>query len=300
MWDTLIIQPFTNVLLMITMVVKNFGVAIILFTLLIKLLTYPLTAQQMKSTRAMQDIQNDPKFKKMQVKYKDNKEKLAEEQMKLYREKKVSPFGSCLPLLIQFPIIIGLYQAIMRAMAATPFELVRLERLIYPFLDGTKILPIQNRFLWMDLGQPERLNVFGIGIPVLAVLVVLTTLLQTKVMETPSANANDQSAAMTKSMNMMMPFMMGWMAYTLASGLALYFLVSNVFTVLQYAIMGRVDWSRIFPWLPKKPTKVDEQSAQLDVDDDDEEDLEPEPAEKQAAKPSARAAVKQRRPRVKR
>ncbi len=161
MWDTLIIQPFTNVLLAITMVVKNFGVAIILFTLLIKLITYPLTAKQLKQTAAMQTLQSDPRYKKMMEKYRDNKEKLAEEQMKLYKETGVSPFGSCLPTLIQFPIIIGLYQSIIKAMAATPLEILRLERLVYPFLDATKILPIQNRFLWMDLGQPERLPILG-------------------------------------------------------------------------------------------------------------------------------------------
>ena len=64
MWETIIVQPFTNLLLLITMLVKNFGFAIILFTILIKLLTYPLTAKQMKSTQAMQDLQNDPYFKR--------------------------------------------------------------------------------------------------------------------------------------------------------------------------------------------------------------------------------------------
>jgi len=234
MWDTLIIQPFTNVLLAITMVVKNFGVAIILFTLLIKLITYPLTAKQLKQTDAMQKLQSDPRYKKMMEKYRDNKEKLAEEQMKLYKETGVSPFGSCLPTLIQLPIIIGLYQSIIKAMAATPLEMLKLERLIYPFLDATKILPIQNRFLWMDLGQPERLPILGIQIPILAIVVILTTWLQTKVMTPPSTGAGDQAAAMTKSMNLYMPILMGWMAYSLASGLALYFLVSNIATVVQY------------------------------------------------------------------
>ena len=78
MWETIIVQPFTNLLLIITMLVKNFGLAIILFTILIKLLTYPLTARQLKSTQAMQDLQNDPAYKKMQAKYKDNKEKPAD------------------------------------------------------------------------------------------------------------------------------------------------------------------------------------------------------------------------------
>ena len=94
MWDAIIIQPFTNLLLLITMLVKNFGFAIIIFTILIKLLTYPLTAKQLKSTMEMQDLQRDPHYVKMMDKYKDNKEKAAEYQMKVYKEKGISPMGS--------------------------------------------------------------------------------------------------------------------------------------------------------------------------------------------------------------
>lgn len=298
MWDTLIIQPFTNVLLAITMVVKNFGVAIILFTLLIKLVTYPLTAKQLKQTSAMQKLQSDPRYKKMMEKYRDNKEKLAEEQMKLYKETGVSPFGSCLPTLIQLPIIFGLYQSIIKAMAATPLEILRLERLVYPFLDATKILPIQNRFLWMDLGQPERLPILGIQIPILAVIVVATTWLQTKVMTPPSTGAGDQAAAMTKSMNLYMPVLMGWMAYSLASGLALYFLVSNVATVVQYSMQGRSDWSKILPFIKTKAPAPEPTPALVIPEDDDEDEVPETP--KSTAKPSARAAVKQQRPQYKR
>ena len=298
MWDTLIVQPFTNVLLMITMLVKNFGVAIILFTILIKLITFPLTAKQIKSSQAMQELQKNPRFLKMQEKYKDNKEKLAEEQMKLYKELKVSPFSSCLPMLLQFPIIIGLYQSIMKAMASTPLELIKLERIIYPFLDPNKILPIQNRFLWMDLGQPERLIIGGIGIPVLTILVVLSTIVQTRVM-TPPADAakNDQTTAMTNSMNMTMPVMMGVLAFQFSAGLALYFVVSNLTTVAQYAAMGKTDWSRIFPWIKTKPKENKPTIVLPDLDDEEEEEK-PVVVEK-VAKPSARASAKKPRPKMK-
>ncbi len=298
MWDTLIVQPFTNVLLMITMLVKNFGVAIILFTILIKLITFPLTAKQIKSSQAMQELQKNPRFLKMQEKYKDNKEKLAEEQMKLYKELKVSPFSSCLPMLLQFPIIIGLYQSIMKAMASTPLELIKLERIIYPFLDPNKILPIQNRFLWMDLGQPERLIIGGIGIPVLTILVVLSTIVQTRVM-TPPADAakNDQTTAMTNSMNMTMPVMMGVLAFQFSAGLALYFVVSNLTTVAQYAAMGKTDWSRIFPWIKTKPKENKPTIVLPDLDDEEEEEK-PVVVEK-VAKPSARASAKKQRPKMK-
>lgn len=296
LWETLLVQPFTNVLLMITMLVKNFGVAIILFTILIKLVTYPLTAKQIKSSTAMQDLQKNPRYLKMQEKYKDNKEKLAEEQMKLYRELGVSPFSSCLPLLLQFPIIIGLYQSIMRAMASTPYELIRLERIIYPFLDPNKILPIQNRFLWMDLGQPERLMVGGIGIPVLAILVILSTVVQTRVMQPPTDSGNNQTAAMSNSMSATMPILMGVMAYQFSAGLALYFVISNLTTVAQYAAMGKTDWSRIFPWI--KTTPKPSKPAIVIPDLPDEEEEEPVIVEK-ISKPSARASAKQLRPKMK-
>lgn len=296
MWETIIVQPFTNLLLIITMLVKNFGIALILFTILMKLIIYPLTKKQIKSTQAVQDLQNDPYYKKMKAKYKDNKEKMAEVQMKIYQEKGISPFGSCLPTLIQLPIIFGLYQAIMKVMASTPFELANLERIVYPFLDVNKILPIQNRFLWMDLGQPERLMIGNIGIPVLAILVLITTLIQSRVMQPPT-QGDDQSAAMANSMNMMMPVMMGWMAYQFSAGLALYFLTSNLVTVAQYAAMGRVDWSRIFPWMSPKSPEPPKVIIDPRLLEDDEDEID-EKVEK-VAKPSARSTVKKQRPKLK-
>lgn len=296
MWTTLIVQPFTNVLLMITMLVKNFGIAIILFTLLIKLITYPLTAAQIKSTQKMTELTNSPKYKKIQQKYKDNKEMLAQEQFRLQREAGVNPFGSCLPTLIQLPIIFGLYQSIMKAMASTPMEMVNLKRIIYPFLDPNKILPIQNRFLWMDLGQPERLMVFGIGIPVLAILVVLTQFILAKVMEPPSTGENEQAAAMSQSMSTTMPLLTGWMAYSLASGLALYFLANNIATTIQYSAQGRTDWSKVFPFLKTKNDPQAVKTYEPEPDDDEYEEEEPVVVETpKAARPSARAAVKMRR-----
>jgi YidC/Oxa1 family membrane protein insertase len=247
MWDMLIINPMVNTLLWIYSVLwQNFGLAIIVFTLLVRLITYPLTAQQMKSSQAMQDMQKSKKWQEIQKKYKDNREKLAQEQMSLYKEMGINPFGSCLPTLIQFPIIIGLYQAIIRALAVTPVQLLDLSTHIYPFINASDLIPLNNRFLWMDLSQPERLFVFGFGIPVLAILVVITTYMQSKLM-TPPSQPGDQGAQMAKAMNLYMPFLMGWLAYSFSSGLALYFVASNVFTVLQYAIMGKLDWSNLLP-----------------------------------------------------
>jgi YidC/Oxa1 family membrane protein insertase len=247
MWDTLIINPMVNTLLFIYSILwQNFGLSIIVFTILIRLITHPLTIQQLKSSAAMQDMQKSEKFQEIQKKYKDDKEKLSQEQMKLYKEMGVNPFGACLPTLIQFPIIIGLYQAIIRALAVTPTQLLDLSTHIYPFINASALIPLNNKFLWMNLSQPERLYIFGIGIPVLAIIVVITTYMQSKLM-TPPAQPGEQGAQMAQAMNLYMPFLMGYLALTFASGLSLYFVASNLFTIGQYAAMGKLNWHNLIP-----------------------------------------------------
>jgi YidC/Oxa1 family membrane protein insertase len=251
MWDLLIVNPMTNLLLWIyDLIGHNFGVAIILFTILIRIITWPLNAQQMKGAQAMQEFQNDKEWQAIQKKYgKDNKEKLAQEQMRLYKERGINPFASCLPTLIQFPIIIGLYQAVIRALATTPLGLLHLGRSMYPFLDVENLIPLNSHFLWMDLGKPESVQLFGFAVPTLAIIVAITTYLQTKLtMPAPSAsNTNDQAAAMSSSMAITMPLMLGWFAYISASGLGIYFLISNLIGVAQYAMSGKANWRNLLP-----------------------------------------------------
>ncbi len=252
MW-TSFVNIFLNILLYIYKLVDNFGLAIILFTIVIKLLIYPLMRSQIKSSAAMMDMQKSPRYLEMMEKYKDNKEKLAEEQMKLYKEMGVNPTASCLPMLIQLPVIFALYQAVIAAIVSTPLGMLDLTKRVNPaFLQIGEIFPINPNFLWMNLGQPERLQIggLGFGIPVLAVLVVITTILQTKLTaQSPTGgtttDAAGSSAMMSGMMNLYMPLLMGFMAYSLASGLALYFLISNVFTIGQYAVEGKLNWSAL-------------------------------------------------------
>jgi YidC/Oxa1 family membrane protein insertase len=250
MWDNLILNPMLNTLLWIySILFENFGLAIIAFTILVRLITFPLTAQQIRSTQKMQDLQKSKKWQDMQKKYKDDREKLAQEQMSLYKEAGVSPFGSCLPTIIQFPIIIGLYQAIIRALAVTPIQLLDLSKHIYPFIDASALIPLNQFFLWMNLSLPEKdwgITLFGFGIPILAIVVVITSYLQTKLM-TPTSATPDQGAQMSRAMNLYMPLFMGYLAYTFSSGLALYFVTSNLAGILQYGLMGRLEWRNLMP-----------------------------------------------------
>src|SRR5882672_8993546 len=159
-------NPFTTALLLLYQILgQNIVLSIVVFTVLIRLLTFPLTQQQIKSSKAMQELQ--PKMKKMQEKYKGDREKLAAEQMKLYREHNINPLAGCLPLLIQMPVLLGLYGAISRSLAATPLQLLDLQhRIMLPGL--SHLVPLQNQFLWLNLALPDQSFI-------LPVLVVATT-----------------------------------------------------------------------------------------------------------------------------
>jgi YidC/Oxa1 family membrane protein insertase len=248
-----------NVLIWIyDLILNNFGLAIIIFTILIRLITYPLTAQQLKGQQKMAELQTSKKWQETQKKYKDDKEKLAQEQMAIYKEMGINPLGSCLPLVIQFPIMIGLYQSISLAMASAPIQLLNLSRDLYAFIPASVLIPLNSQFLWMNLGLPETAStpfvIAGFAVPILTIIVVITTWLQSKLM-TPAANPGDQGAQMSKMMNLYMPILMGWISYTLASGLALYFIMSNVLGIAQYAIMGKVNWSNLLPKKKAAPAK---------------------------------------------
>lgn len=252
MWD-FFISIFVNVLIWIYDVVgNNFGLAIILFTILIRIVTWPLNAQQMKGAAAMQELQKDKDWQAIQKKYAKDKEKLAQEQMRVYREKGINPFGACLPTLIQFPIIIALYQSITRALASTPLDLLKLSRSI-SLPNVSELIPLNSNFLWMDLGRPESVAIFGFALPTLALIVAITTYIQAKLTMPATANPGDQTAAMSGMMTIYMPLLLGYFAITFASGLSVYFITSNILGIVQYAMQGKANWHNLIPkFLQKK------------------------------------------------
>jgi YidC/Oxa1 family membrane protein insertase len=253
------ITIFVNVLIWIYDVVgNNFGLAIILFTILIRIVTWPLNAQQMKGAAAMQELQNDKEWQAVQKKYAKDREKLAQEQMRFYREKGINPFGSCLPTLIQFPIIIALYQSITRALGSTPLDLLKLSRGLYSFLDASDVIPLNSHFLWMNLGQPEgiplpfEVSFLPYGFPLLALIVAITTYIQAKLTMPASPNPGDQTAAMSNMMSIYMPLMLGYFALTFPSGLSVYFITSNLLGIIQYAMQGKANWRNLIPGAARK------------------------------------------------
>lgn len=257
-WNDVVGLLINAMIFIYGLVGHNFGIALILFTILIRVITWPLNAQQMKGAAAMQSFQNDKEWQDIQKKYAKDREKLAQEQMRLYRERGINPFGSCLPTLIQFPILFALIPAITYAIGSTPLSLLKLARFIYPFQDVAALVPLNSKFLWMDLGLPERTVVLGLAIPVLALIVALTTYVQTKLTmpAAPANNPNDQAAATSRMMALYMPVMLFMFSLNYASGLAVYFITSNILAIVQYAMMGKVNWRNLLPGGDKQTAPV--------------------------------------------
>jgi YidC/Oxa1 family membrane protein insertase len=136
-------------------------------------------------------------------------------------------------------------------MASAPIQLLNLSQNLYTFIPAAALIPLNSKFLWMNLGLPEiatpLISIGTFAVPILTILVVITTWLQSKLMTPPSTTSGDQSAAMSNMMTLSMPVLMGFIAYSLSSGLALYFIISNILGVAQYAVMGNVHWSNLLP-----------------------------------------------------
>ncbi|HEY4689788.1 MAG TPA: YidC/Oxa1 family membrane protein insertase [Anaerolineae bacterium] len=222
-----LITPLVNLLLLLYSVLGNsFPLALIVLTILLRVVTLPLTLPQQRSMRKMSEIQ--PLMKEIQKKYAGNREKLTQEQMKLYREYGVNPLGGCLPLILQLFIMIAFYQAIVGALALNPLQLMSLSQRVGSNI--APLLPINSQFLWLDLGQPDPYFI-------LPILVVVTTYLQQKLMTPP--NADPTAAATSRQMNIMMPLLFGWFAMQYSSGLSIYFIITNIIGVVQYSFIGR-------------------------------------------------------------
>lgn len=228
-WREGIIRPLLNALLFLYAYLgRNFVVAITAFTIVLRLITFPLQIKQIRSSRMMAALQ--PQMQELQKKYANDKERLVTEQQRLYREAGVNPLSGCLPMLVQLPIWFGLFQAINSILADTPLELMNLGKNVYHgFTAVVNIIPLQGQFLGMNLAESDPTSI------VLPVLVAGTTWLQQKMIAQPSADA--QQASMNQTMQLMMPLMFGYFTTQFPSGLAIYFVISNIVGVaIQWAV----------------------------------------------------------------
>jgi YidC/Oxa1 family membrane protein insertase len=205
-------------------IIPNWGVAIILLTIFVKLLLFPITHKSYESTSKMQTLQ--PKMTEIREKYKDNPTKMNQEMAELYKREKVNPMGGCLPLLLQMPIFIALYGLFNK----------------YFDLRGAAFIPG-----WIsDLSSPETIwNFAPVQLPLLGwsdlrllpILFVATMVLSSKLMQNPGTGAQNSQM---KMMTYMMPIVFFFILYDAPSGLLVYWIVTNFLTIVQQKIIGLV------------------------------------------------------------
>jgi YidC/Oxa1 family membrane protein insertase len=215
----------------------DFVIAITVFTVLFRLATFPLTAQQQRSAKAMQELQ--PKIEELKKKYAKDPQRMQQEQWKMMQEAGANPLGGCLPLILQMVVFIGLYQVIILVLAVNPLQMLNLAKHLQgPLSQGvasllgtplSSLVPLNHRFLWLDLGQPDPTFL-------LVIVVVATTYWQQKIMTPPSADP--QTKSMNQMMTLYMPLMFGMFVMNAPSGLGIYWLISNLIGVAQYKLIG--------------------------------------------------------------
>lgn len=241
-WQTLVVWPLGRALIWLDSMLQSanipyhWGWAIILFTLLVKIVTFPLTVSQMRGMQAQKDLQ--PKIQELQKKYGKDREKLSQEQMKLYREAGVNPLSGCLPLIIQMPVLFGLYAALVA---------------IGPNLANAN-------FFWIpDLGFPSYTQGMSwltesfnngdwytlVAYLILPILLMISQFIMQKWM-TPampqSTDSDNPTAGMTKQLTYMMTFMFGFFTLQVPAGLTLYWVTSNLLQMLQQWAITNDRW----------------------------------------------------------
>jgi len=233
LFTVILLQPFLNLMIWLYNVLPghDIGFAIIILTIIVKAILYPFTVSQIKQQRALQELQ--PKIDEVRARLKDDKEGQAKELMALYAKEKVNPAASCLPLLIQLPVFIGLYRALSMGLKTLD------PKLLYAFVANPQV--VNTNFIGLiNLTKPSY---------VLAVLAAIVQFWQTKqilkppagaikqppadVVGSPGAKDESMAAMMNKQMTYVMPVVTMIIGFSLPGGLTLYWLVMSLLTVLQ-------------------------------------------------------------------
>jgi|TARA_B110000116_G_scaffold90823_1_gene79041 YidC/Oxa1 family membrane protein insertase len=237
-WNLVFIRPMVNSLIILYIFLgSSFGLSIISFTVFIRLIMFPLSMRQTKQMKAMSLIQ--PKIKAIQEKYKDDRQKISQETMSIYKQQGINPVGCLGPLIIQMPIFIGLYQALYITLPSSPENLTQLYDSIYGFIPIiNQAIPIDGKFLWLNLetivGSSDIYT--KISLPI---LVAASTFFMQKTTATPAMD--DRQKSTNRMMLWFMPLLLGYFTLSFPSGLALYWLISNVIgTIIQLLITGKI------------------------------------------------------------
>ena len=233
-FDAILINPMLNFLVLLYGIsFNNFGLSIIIFTVIVRLVTLPLQLKQTRQMKAMTALQ--PRMKEIQARHKDPQER-REATMRIYREAGVNPLGCLGPMVILMVIWIGLYRALIKSLGTNPDDLVGLSQRLYSWSPLSD--PLNSNFFGMDLANPDPSPL------IMPVLVGVSTWAQQKMTMMPSV---DPKQASTQNMMLwMMPLFLGFITLSFPSGLALYWVVSNSIGVAIQGFSTR-DWTPLIP-----------------------------------------------------
>ncbi len=247
LWQLLLYQPLVNALFALYHWLGNLGWAIIVLTLIIRFLLLPLTWPALKASQKMRDLA--PKLKKLRKKYAKNKEKLAAAQMELYRQAGIKPWASLVPQVVQVIILIALYQVFRHVLGGNG-NLEKLNQLLYPALPFSIQSPINLRFWYLDLSQPDlfrwqgRLVFPGLFLTLSALSQFLSARLmlpaaqqQKQLAQKTPATSDDLIAAMQTQSLYLFPLMTILVGLSFPSGLVLYWLAFSLFNLGQQIII---------------------------------------------------------------
>ena len=255
-FNVVLVDPMINILVMLYILCsENFGLAIIVFTFIVRGALTPLSVRQSKQFKAMGALQ--PKLKALQEKYKNDRSRISSETMKLYRENGVSPLGCLGPTFLQMPVFFALFWALRGTLPSTHENLTKLSDKLYSWLPGiNQAIPIDDDFLGLSLGKITTDNPLPYLLPI---LVGVSTFFMQKSSSPPSS---PQQESTNRMLLWMMPGMLGYFTLFFETGLALYWIVSNVIGIIIQGFV--VGWSPILSIFSRSKSNDETELTQED------------------------------------
>lgn len=258
-WDTFFLEPLINGLIFLYNLTGNLGVAIVLFTIVVRFVLTPLTLPSLRTAKKMREL--SPHLERLKIRHKDDKTKLAQAQMDLYKQHGVNPASGCIPQIVQIVILIALFQAFYAVFTSGGEVVTKLNTFLWPPLKLASDIVINTHFLFLDLTRPNVFTLPGFPLPLPGLLLVASAIVQflsSKIMlpevsrqkgeagKTPG-QMDDFATSMQESMLWIFPLTTLIIGYTFPSGVVLYWLVFSLFQLVQqYFVSG---WGGLTPWV---------------------------------------------------
>ena len=262
LWNLILYQPLVNALIFFYhFLFANFGLSIIVLTMIIRGLLIPLTLPSMRAAQKMKELA--PEIGKLKKKYGSDRQQLAKAQMELYRQHGANPAAGCLPQIVQLIILIALYQAFRGVLRVDGDVIERLNQVLYPSLKLAEGTVINTHFAYLDLAKPDVFRLPGLAFPLPGLFLMAAALIQflsSKMMQPAVSRAqkeaaktegkvDDMATSMQSQMLYLFPLMTIFIGYSFPSGLILYWFIFSLFTAIQqYFVAG---WGGLTPWINK-------------------------------------------------